>query len=318
MVRASIEKTMEAGKTKCVRGWGRSLVRGVLQGAVIFAVISSVPEVMGAGGGAGAAAAAAGAGKVSLHVDNVPVGTARFSNIGSMTTVRTGSARTIINYSYLNVGAGATLNFVQPSASSSVVNRISSVNPTRIDGAITSNGAVWLVNPGGVMFGKGAVVNTGQFVAAASHITDAAFISGSKTFTGATGSVVNMGTINAQEVHLTGLNVANFGTIAAGTGGVVTMTSGNDVYIGTVSSPASRPLVMVKVSNAGATQASGDGGGERGIGARAGRTDSGGGGGFVCGGDLQQRDNCGVAGDGGFGEGNEHFDGHDRCEQCHR
>ena len=48
-------------------------------------------------------------GKVALHVDNIPVGTARFSNVGSMTTVTTGSARTIINYSYLNVGAGATL-----------------------------------------------------------------------------------------------------------------------------------------------------------------------------------------------------------------
>ena len=109
MVRANW-KTMDAGKTKR-QGWGRSLVRGVLQGAVIFAVVSSVPEVMGAGGGAGAAAAAAGAGKVSLHVDNVPVGTARFSNTGSVTTVRTGSARTIINYSYMNVGRGGDVEF---------------------------------------------------------------------------------------------------------------------------------------------------------------------------------------------------------------
>ena len=62
-----------------------------------------------------------------------------------------------------------------------------------------------------------------------------------------------------QEVHLTGLNVANFGTIATGVGGVVTMTWGKDVSIGTVSSPASHPLVMVKVSSAGATQANGTG-----------------------------------------------------------
>ena len=75
------------------------------------------------------------------------------------------------------------------------------MNPTRVDGAITSNGAVWLVNPGGVMFGKGAVINTGQFVAAASHVTDAAFMSGSKNITGATWIVVNQGTITAHEVH---------------------------------------------------------------------------------------------------------------------
>ncbi len=259
MLRARLKKQETGTRKQDVRqGWGRALVRGVLQGAVIFAVVSRVRVALGAGAGNAVPPVAAG-GKVALHVDNIPVGTARFSNVGSMTTVTTGSARTIINYSYLNVGAGATLNFAQPSVSSSVLNRISSVNPTRIDGSITSNGAVWLVNPGGVFFGKGAVINTGQFVAAASHVTDASFLSGSKNFTGAAGSVVNQGTISAQEVHLTGLNVANFGTIATGVGGLVTMTSGKDVYIGTVSSPASHPLVMVKVSSAGATQANGTG-----------------------------------------------------------
>ena len=258
MVRATNEKrdvgSWKAGARRLA--WG--MVKRAMQGAVIFAVGASVPEGWSAGSAAPPVSAS---GKVALHVDNIPVGTAAFSRAGAVTTVTTGSARTIINYSYLNVGAGATLNFAQPSVSSSVLNRISGANPTRVDGSITSNGAVWLVNPGGVFFGKGAVINTGQFVAAASHVSDASFLSGSKNFTGATGSVVNMGTISAQEVHLTGLNVANFGTIATppGTGGVVTMTSGQDVYIGTVSSPASHPLVMVKVSNAGATQASGTG-----------------------------------------------------------
>ena len=45
----------------------------------------------------------------------------------------------------------------------------------------------------------------------------------------------------------------------AGQGGVVTMTSGKDVYIGTVSSPASTPLVMVKMSGAGGMSTSGTG-----------------------------------------------------------
>ena len=259
MVRTTIEKRDVGNRKLDSRrgGWGRSLVRGILQGAVIFAVGASVPEGWGAGSAAPPVAAG---GKVSLHVTNVPVGTAAFSNSGAVTTVRTGTNRTIINYSYLNVGAGGTLNFIQPSASGQVLNRISGVTPTRVDGTITSNGAVWLVNPGGVFFGKGAVVNTGQFVAAASHITDSAFLSGSKNFTGATGSVVNQGTITAQEVHLTGLNVANFGTIATGTGGIVTMTSGKDVYIGTTSSPAETPRVMVKVTGgAGALNAQGTG-----------------------------------------------------------
>ena len=226
----------------------RALVKRSLQSAVLVAVGASVPAAWSAGRAHGNLAAAS---TPNLHVNSVSLGSASFSSEGSITTVMTGSARTVINYQYLSVPGGTTLDFSLPTKSSRVFNRIEGNMPSAIDGTIKSNGIVYLVNPAGVMFGNGAVIQVGQFYAAAAHMTDADFAAGKNHFTDATGSVTNAGKIEAGEVHLVGATVANFGQIVAGTGnggGIVTMTSGNDVYIGTTDSPAGSPHIMVKVS----------------------------------------------------------------------
>ncbi len=261
----------------------RALAKRSLQTAVLLAVASSVPVSWGAGAGPVNVGAAS---HVNLHVNNIPVGTATFSNVGSLTNVRTGSARTVINYQYLSVPTGATLQFAQPTANSRVFNRIQGDVPTAIEGALKSNGIVYLVNPAGIIFGNGAIIQVGKFFAAAAHMTDGDFLGGRNHFTDAGGSVRNSGTITAKEVHLVGSQVANFGQIVAGEGGVVTMTAGKDVYIGVADSPTGGSRVMVKVSNDTGTTAAvgGDGGDEQRD--DPGRPDSAGRGGYVRGGDL--------------------------------
>src|SRR5690606_9399121 len=106
--------------------------------------------------------------------------------------------------------------FIQPSSSSKVLNRINSPKPTRIDGSLIANGHVYLVNPGGVLFSKGAMIDVGGMHAAAAKITDANFIRGVDRFTDARGLVVNEGTIRAREtVRLIGQQVFNSGSISA-------------------------------------------------------------------------------------------------------
>src|SRR4051812_31056993 len=227
-----------AGSTVSVRTSAWSKLKMHL--AVMGVVAASVPAAWGAG--------------ANIQVTNVAAGTAAFSRAGSVTTVVTGGQNTIINYSRMNVGAGETLRFVQPSASSRVLNRIDSAEPTKIDGNLTSNGIVYLVNPAGVMFGQGAVINVGQIYAAASHITDANFLAGQNQFTNGAGRVENWGTIEASQVHLVGGSIANFGKIVTGAQGIVTMTAGKDVYIGTVDNAAGSPRILVKVSGGGASQ----------------------------------------------------------------
>ena len=117
------------------QGRGRRMgwVKRSLQAAVLVAVTASVPEAWSAGG--------------HIQVNNVAAGSATFSQSGSVTTVRTGSRNTIINYEQLSVGSGETLNFIQPSSHSRVLNRIEGTTPSEIDGTITSNGSVFLLNP---------------------------------------------------------------------------------------------------------------------------------------------------------------------------
>jgi len=158
-------------------------------------------------------------------------GRAKFSQQGDVTTIRA-SNKAVIDYSSFDIAQPETVRFIQPSSKSRVLNRIHSAKPTQIDGALKANGRVYLVNPAGVLFGNGAVIDVAGLYAAAGQITNAHFLNNIDHFTGVTGSVVNYGTIDATLVHLIGQQVANHGNIVTGKGGIVTMSAGDDVLLG--------------------------------------------------------------------------------------
>ena len=161
----------------------------------------------------------------------VVAGSASFSQNGNVTTVLAAN-RTIINYSSFNIAAGQTVRFIQPSANSAVLNRVLSMMPTTINGTLQSNGIVYVVNPAGIIFGQGAIINAGQFVAAAAHMNDADFLNSRNVFTTAGGRVENFGRIEGSTgVSLVGGQVANFGTVVSPQGSVV-MAAGDRVLIG--------------------------------------------------------------------------------------
>lgn len=159
----------------------------------------------------------------------VTSGSATFANNGATTTI-TASDGTIINYNSFDIGSTETVQFIQPGANASVLNRIVGGSPTHIDGTLLGNGRVYFVNPAGVMFGNNAVVNVGHLYAAAANISDVDFAAGNNNFTGASGTVANYGQITANFVGLVGARVANYGTITAPHGTVV-MAAGNNVYL---------------------------------------------------------------------------------------
>lgn len=74
------------------------------------------------------------------------------SGTGSSMTVTLSSNGTIVNWNSFNIASGASTNFAQPSTSSTVLNRVLG-DPTAINGRLSSNGHVWLVNPGGNLVG---------------------------------------------------------------------------------------------------------------------------------------------------------------------
>ncbi len=165
--------------------------------------------------------------------EQVVAGQADFQRSGDVTQITT-SHQAIINYSSFDIHSHETVRFVQPNEMSRVLNRVNSPNPTEIAGRLQANGQVYIVNPAGIYFANGALVDVGGIYAAAASISNTDFLSNVDHFTDVSGSVVNHGTIQGRFAHLIGKHVANYGTIVADNRGLITMVSGDDVLLGQV------------------------------------------------------------------------------------
>ncbi|MGH8766061.1 MAG: filamentous hemagglutinin N-terminal domain-containing protein, partial [Burkholderiales bacterium] len=92
---------------------------------------------------------------------------------------------TVLHWQGFSVGAGQTTRFVQQNAASAVLNRVVGANPSSILGRLESNGRVFLINPNGIVFGGGAVVDVAGLIASTRDISDANFAAGNYLFSGA-------------------------------------------------------------------------------------------------------------------------------------
>jgi filamentous hemagglutinin family protein len=165
-------------------------------------------------------------------------GAGQITQSSSATTIQQSSQTLSLNWQSFDVGSQETVNFLQPNANSVAINHILGPTASQIFGHLNANGQVWLINPNGVLFGSGAQVNVGGLVASSLDLVDDGS-STSRQFRGAgTGSVVNQGTIianNGGYVALMGHHVSNqglisaqLGTVALGAGSAQTLTfSGN-------------------------------------------------------------------------------------------
>jgi len=159
----------------------------------------------------------------------VSAGSASIAGGAGTVTVNQSSQNAAINWQSFSIGQTEAVRFVQPNSSSVALNRVLGPDPSSIFGSLTANGKVFLVNPGGILFGPGAQVNVGGLVASTRNITDGDFIAGNYRFAGAGGgTVVNQGSINAEGgyVALLGASVNNEGLITARLG-TVALAAGN-------------------------------------------------------------------------------------------
>jgi len=162
--------------------------------------------------------------------ESVAQGQVEFSRSGDTTTIRA-SHNSIINYRSFNIAANETVQFIQPSAASRVLNRITTPEPTVLNGTLLANGQVYIVNRAGVIFGKSCVVNAAGIVAAAANLSDRNFTAGIDRFTQADGAVANHGALRAERVCLLGRTVENSGSIVA-PDGTITLAAGEEIYVG--------------------------------------------------------------------------------------
>ena len=141
--------------------------------------------------------------------------------------------KAIINWNTFNISTGGSATFNQPNSSSITLNRVTGgLGPSVIDGTITANGRVFIINRDGMLFGRNAVINTAGFLASTNDIRNADFMAGRMNFNipgRGNASIVNFGTITAHSGGFAALvapGVRNAGTISAHLG-TVALASGN-------------------------------------------------------------------------------------------
>ena len=198
--------------------------------------------------------------------ETVRSGSASFERAGGRLNIRAGD-RAIIDYRSFNISKSERVQFFQPGRNSTVLNRVTDANPTRIFGTLESNGRIVLLNPYGIFFENGSVINIGGLVAAAGNMSDSDFLSGNATIS-LGGNVVNRGSITAVDgVGLYGTSVTNSGTITSQTGAIEMMAGsqvyvgeqGGNIFAGTADPSIPKPRVLGKgraaVSNSGSVSA---------------------------------------------------------------
>jgi filamentous hemagglutinin family protein len=205
-----------------------------------------------------------GANVFALPVDGVvTAGGASFSSTASSTTITQTTSNVAINWQSFSIGAGETVQFIQPSSSSVALNRVLGADPSNIFGSLSANGKVFLVNPNGILFAPGASVNVSGLVASTLNISDSDFMAGNYKFSGTGGTVLNQGTINAAGgyVALLGANVGNDGTIVARLG-TVALAAGNAITLdvagdGLLNVTVNQGAVNALIGNGGLIRADG-------------------------------------------------------------
>jgi filamentous hemagglutinin family protein len=157
-------------------------------------------------------------------------GGATVTTAGPAMTVTQTSSRALIDWTSFSIGSGGSVSFVQPSSSAVAVNRVGAAGgASLVDGALSANGNVMILNPNGVMFGPTATVNVAGLVASTGNVNDAQFMSGGDfSIAGATGGQVS----NQGSITVTGAGLAAFVAPSVSNSGTITATSGRITLAG--------------------------------------------------------------------------------------
>ena len=196
----------------------------------------------------------------------VAAGQATVSTAGSSMTVRQTSDRVALHWDSFSIGQGNSVRFDQPSATSVALNRVLGADPSVIQGSLSSNGHVFLLNPNGVLFTATSQVNVGGLVASTLDLADDDFMAGRFVFAGASANaVVNEGNITAIAdgkggvIAMIAAKVTNTGRLSAEKGGVF-LAAGSKVKLdlgGVVGLEVEQGALDALVANGGAIVAPG-------------------------------------------------------------
>lgn len=164
----------------------------------------------------------------NLVLSGAAPGGTSIATVGTTTTITQTTDKAILDWQRFSVAAGETLTFVQPAATSVILNRVIGNEASVIAGALNANGRVFIVNSAGVLFQAGSQVNVGALVASTLNISNSNFNAGNYLFTATAagaGSIVAKGDIVITEGGFLAFGAGS----VANNSGIVTARSGKAV-----------------------------------------------------------------------------------------
>ena len=190
---------------------------------------------------------------------------------GKNMTVTQQSGKMAVDWTQFNIARDEAVKFAQPGRDAVALNRVTGGQKSVIDGALSANGNLFLVNPNGVVFGKTSSIEVGSLVASTAQLSDTFM----KSFAGSTANlnltigegnnsaILNEGTITAQGglVALHAAQVENTGTIS-NPGGTVALAAAKQLTLspdsdGKLNYAVDGELAQAKALNSGRIQADG-------------------------------------------------------------
>lgn len=115
---------------------------------------------------------------------NVVSGTVGITNPAADVMRITNTPGAIVNWQTFSIGSAARVSIEQSGPNSAILNRVTGVDPSQIMGRLDSNGRVFLINPNGVLFGAGSVVDVQSLIASTRDISNTNFLDGNYLFEG--------------------------------------------------------------------------------------------------------------------------------------
>jgi filamentous hemagglutinin family protein len=175
-------------------------------------------------------------------------GSATITSTNTTMNINQSTANAVIGWGSFDIANGNSVNFQVPGGGGATLNQIAGP-ASQINGSLTSNGALFLVNPNGALFGSGANVNVGALVATTSTLDQNEFMNNhhASFTTGGAGGISNAGTITAGSggyVVLAGAGDINNTGVITVPGGTIQMVSA-DTF--TLTLPTYNPFLDITV-----------------------------------------------------------------------
>jgi filamentous hemagglutinin family protein len=126
-------------------------------------------------------------------------GNIKVMTAGQLQQILQSSSQGIINWSSFGIGPNEIVRIIQPNSASVLLNRVTGMDPSLLQGMLQANGRIFLVNPNGILFGPNSKVDAGSFFATTLGISDQDFLKGNYNFSqnaqGQLAAIVNQGEI---------------------------------------------------------------------------------------------------------------------------